>query len=39
MDKAVGDLSGDEAAAELARLAQVLAQANADYHTADAPAV
>ena len=37
MDKAVGDLSADEAALELARLAAVLLQANADYHTDDAP--
>ena len=33
----VQDLSPSDAKAELARLAEVLAQANAAYHTADAP--
>ena len=36
---AVADLSEDAARAELARLAQVLAAANAAYHTADAPQI
>jgi NAD-dependent DNA ligase len=37
MDKAVEDLNQAEAADELARLAQVLAAANAAYHLRDAP--
>ncbi len=37
MDKAVEDLNQSEAAAELARLAQVLAAANAAYHLRDMP--
>ncbi len=37
MDKPVGDLTADEAAGELARLAAALARANAAYHTHDAP--
>ncbi len=39
MDKAVEDLSDDEAAAELARLAGLLAAANRQYHTLDAPEI
>jgi NAD-dependent DNA ligase len=37
MDKAVEDLDQAQAKAELARLAQMLAAANAAYHTLDAP--
>ncbi|MGJ8611834.1 MAG: NAD-dependent DNA ligase LigA, partial [Octadecabacter sp.] len=35
--KLVEELSPQDAAQELARLAEVLTQANADYHQADAP--
>ncbi|WGW02643.1 NAD-dependent DNA ligase LigA [Tropicibacter oceani] len=38
-EKTVEALSEDEARAELARLAQVLAQANQAYHTQDAPEI
>ncbi len=37
MEKPVGDLTADEAGAELARLAAAIAQANDAYHTLDAP--
>ncbi|QHQ34509.1 NAD-dependent DNA ligase LigA [Algicella marina] len=37
--KGVGELSGEEAAAELARLAELLADANIAYHRDDAPKI
>ena len=38
-DTTIQDLSRDEAKAELARLADLLAHANSAYHTADAPEI
>lgn len=38
-DQKIENLNDTEAAAELARLAFVLTQANRDYHTQDAPRI